>query len=77
MWTLVGGGMKTLSDSARPMSSVLPSKIEWIKEKASEIKPSKNAVVIGSGPKKQEIQYDYLVIAVGIKLQYERVSLQS
>ncbi|CAL8107463.1 unnamed protein product [Orchesella dallaii] len=73
MWTLVGGGMKSLADSGRPMSSVLPSSIEWVKDQATEIKPSKHTVVVGTGSSKQEIQYDYLVIAVGIQLQYEKI----
>lgn len=77
MWTLVGGGMKSLAASGKPMSSVLPSGIEWIKEKAQEIKPSKNTVVVGSGSSKKEIEYDYLVIAVGIQLQYEKVRLSA
>lgn len=73
MWTLVGGGMKTLSDSARKMSSVLPKGVEWIKDAATEIKPSKNIVTVGTGSSKQEIQYDYLIVSVGIQLQYEKV----
>jgi len=76
MWTLVGGGMKSLSDSGRPMSSVLPSSVEWVKDRATEIKPSKQTVVVGNGSSKKEIQYDYLVIAVGIQLQYEKVSIR-
>ena len=30
MWTLVGGGAKNLSQSVRPMKSVLPSKATWL-----------------------------------------------
>lgn len=65
--------MKTLSDSARPMSSVLPRGVDWIRDTATEIIPTKNVVVVGSGDSKQELQYDYLVVAVGIQLQYEKV----
>ena len=34
MWTMVGGGMKTVEQSARPMKDVLPAKADWIQDQA-------------------------------------------
>ena len=70
MWTLVGGGMKQLEDSGRPMSEVLPSKAHWIKDRASKFFPEENRLVTASG---EEINYKYLVLAMGLQLDYEKV----
>jgi NADH dehydrogenase FAD-containing subunit len=70
MWTLVGGGMKSLKDSGRPMKNVLPKDVNWIKDKVTEFRPHKNEISVGS---KDVIGYDYLVVAAGIQLHYEQV----
>lgn len=74
MWTLVGGGMKTVEESGRPMSEVLPKKARWIKDKASKFFPEENRIVTASG---EEIKYEYLVLAMGLQLDYDKVSLYS
>jgi len=71
MWTLVGGGMKSVKDSAKPMSEVLPKKAVWIKDSVASFKPKENTVSLSSG---ENVQYEYLVVALGIKLEYNRVS---
>lgn len=70
MFTMIGGGMKTLEQSQRPMSSVLPKKARWLKDSAKIFKPNENSVLTSSGDK---ITYDYLVVAVGLKLDYDKV----
>ncbi|XP_068204174.1 sulfide:quinone oxidoreductase, mitochondrial-like [Palaemon carinicauda] len=70
MWTLVGGGMKTLEDSGKPMSEVLPRKADWIKRKVVSFDPHNNKVITDKG---QEINYEYLVVALGIQLNYEQI----
>ncbi|XP_066951980.1 sulfide:quinone oxidoreductase, mitochondrial-like isoform X2 [Macrobrachium rosenbergii] len=70
MWTLVGGGMKTLEDSGKPMSEVLPKKADWIKQKVVGFDPHNNRVMTDDG---QEINYEYLVVALGIQLNYNQV----
>lgn len=32
MWTMVGGGMKTVEQSGRPMKDVLPTAADWIQD---------------------------------------------
>jgi sulfide:quinone oxidoreductase len=70
MWTLVGGGMKKLSDTGRPMKDVLPDGVEWIKDRVTAFDPNFNRVRLGDG---KMVQYDYLVVALGIQLKYEQV----
>ncbi|KAG0717914.1 Sulfide:quinone oxidoreductase, mitochondrial [Chionoecetes opilio] len=70
MWTLVGGGMKTLEDSGRPMSQVLPSKADWIKQRAVTFDPHNNKVITEEG---EEVNYEYLVVATGLQLNYHQI----
>ncbi|XP_045117192.1 sulfide:quinone oxidoreductase, mitochondrial-like isoform X1 [Portunus trituberculatus] len=70
MWTLVGGGMKRLEDSGRPMSQVLPKKADWIKQRVVTFDPHKNKVITQDG---QEISYEFLVVALGIQLNYNQI----
>lgn len=67
LWTLVGAGLKDLSQSARPMSSVLPASAEWIKDKVVGFNPDSNTVEVKNG---DIIQYDFLVVAMGLQLNY-------
>ena len=70
MWTLVGGGLKDLSQSGKPMSEVLPRKAEWIKDKVVTFDPDNNRVTTQEG---HEIDYEFLVVAMGIQLNYDRI----
>lgn len=68
---MIGGGMKTLSESSRPMKNVLPSNAKWIKDAVAGFSPTKNYVTTKSG---HTIEYDVLVVAVGMQLNYDKVS---
>ncbi|XP_027725835.1 sulfide:quinone oxidoreductase, mitochondrial [Vombatus ursinus] len=70
LWTLVGAGAKKLSSSSRPTASVIPSGVEWIKSVVRELDPDDNCIRIDNGKK---IAYKYLIIALGIKLEFEKV----
>ncbi|KAK7096277.1 sulfide:quinone oxidoreductase, mitochondrial-like [Littorina saxatilis] len=70
IWTLVGAGLKTLEQSLRPMSKVLPSECDWIKDSAVKFDPKNNYVETASGKK---IEYEYLVVATGLQLNYDKV----
>lgn len=71
MWTLVGSGVKTLEDSRRNMSDVMPPQADWFKTSVTGFLPEENVVVTEDGTK---IKYDYLIVAVGLKVAYEKVS---
>ncbi|XP_067654101.1 sulfide:quinone oxidoreductase, mitochondrial-like [Haliotis asinina] len=70
MWTLVGAGLKTLQASGRPMQSVLPSSCDWIKDRAVKFDPDSCMVTTASG---EQIGYDYLVVAMGMQLNYSQI----
>uniref|UniRef100_A0A8C5PBC9 Sulfide:quinone oxidoreductase, mitochondrial n=1 Tax=Leptobrachium leishanense TaxID=445787 RepID=A0A8C5PBC9_9ANUR len=70
MWTLVGGGAKQLGSSVRSTESLIPSGVKWIKSEVKSFDPDKNSIRIGDD---KEINYKYLIIALGIKLQYEKI----
>ncbi|XP_063061746.1 sulfide:quinone oxidoreductase, mitochondrial-like [Engraulis encrasicolus] len=70
IWTLVGAGAKTVESSGRPTASVMPSGVRWIKSKVSEVSPDTNSVRTDCG---KEITYEYLIVALGLQLHYERI----
>ena len=70
LWTLVGGGRAKAPDSARPMASVIPAGVTWIKDAASAIDPDAHTVTTASG---KTIGYDRLVVAAGIQLDWDGI----
>lgn len=70
LWTLVGGGLNKVSDTARPMADVIPDGVTWVKERAGGFNPEGNAVTLESG---DELTYDYLVVAPGIQLNWHLI----
>jgi len=69
-WTLVGANTYKFSDTVRPMASLIPKGVDWIKEYADIFKPEHNAVVTKNGT---ELTYDYLVVVPGLKIAPELV----
>jgi sulfide:quinone oxidoreductase len=70
LWTLVGGGQADIRITGRPESSVIPHGVNWIAEAAAEFRPDVHAVVTDTG---RELSYDALVIAPGLRLEFDRV----
>jgi len=70
LWTLVGGGIKPLAESAKPMKTVLPKKAAWIQDEVVSFNPEENKVITMKG---EEISYEYLVVAMGLVNRYERI----
>lgn len=70
MFTLIGGGIKTLKDSWRPMSKVLPTLAKWVQDSAAKFDPANNTVYTAKGDK---IEYDFLLVATGLQLNYDKV----
>lgn len=64
-WTLVGANAYDFEKTRKPMASIMPNGVNWIKEFASKFHPENNTVETKSG---QLISYDYLVVAPGIKI---------
>lgn len=64
-WTLVGANTYDFDNTARPMASLIPKGVEWVKEYAEKFEPESNKVITRKGT---EITYDYLVVAPGLKI---------
>lgn len=71
LFTLVGGGAATVADARKYEKNVLPQNCTWIKDEAIEYNPKQNTVHTKTG---HSIEYDYLLVAVGLELRYDKVS---
>ena len=69
-WTLVGAGTFDFNKTARPMASVIPKGVTWVKDKATGFDPEKNIVHTAT---KGDITYEYLVVAPGLSYDYSLV----
>ena len=70
LWTLVGGGVGSVADTARPEASLIPSGTTWIRDAVARFVPEESLVVTRDG---RAIGYDFLVVAPGIQLDWDRV----
>ncbi|KAI8812485.1 mitochondrial sulfide:quinone oxidoreductase [Cladochytrium replicatum] len=70
LWTLVGGGLKTIEASAKKMKDVIPDHCEWLQDKVTTIDPEHNKLHVGSG---KAVSYDYLVVAPGIQINWDKI----
>ena len=70
LWTLVGGGRAKASDSARPMSSVIPKGVTWVKDSVVSVNPEERTVRTALG---KVIGYDRLVVSPGIQLNWGKI----
>lgn len=71
LFTLVGAGVTPVAATRRDARSVLPSAAKWIQDSAESIDPENNVVKTASG---DTINYEYLVVAVGLVNDYGKVS---
>ena len=69
-WTLVGAGAYNYKKTARPMKSVIPSGVDWIKEYVAQLNPEANEVITKNDTK---ITYDFLVVAPGLVYDFSIV----
>jgi sulfide:quinone oxidoreductase len=69
-WTLVGAGIVDAGASVRPERSVIPAGTRWIRGRARDIDPETCAVTLDDG---DIIGYDFLIVAPGIKLDWDAV----
>jgi sulfide:quinone oxidoreductase len=62
-WTLVGAGTYDFKKTAKPMASVMPDGVNWIKDYATGLNPEMNSVQTKNTG---NLTYDYLVVAPGL-----------
>lgn len=72
MWTMVGGGIKTLEQSRRAMADIMPRNATWYKESVQSFEPGNNTVHTLDGTK---IEYEFLIVGVGLKVNFNKVDL--
>jgi len=70
LWTLVGGGRASAAESGRPMSSVIPKGVTWIKDKVARVNPEDRTVTTESG---KVVGYDRLVVSPGISYFWDKI----
>lgn len=69
-WTLVGGGVYPRRKTERPMATVMPRGIRWIRAAAEAFEPEQNIVVLATG---ERLFYRILVVCPGLKLDWSRI----
>lgn len=65
--TLVAGGVFTKDDIIYQTADFMPKGVKWIKKSAKTFDPANNVVILEDG---EQVKYDYLVVAMGITLNY-------
>lgn len=70
LWTLVGRGIVKPETTARPNAGLIPKGVTWHRDRVAQIDPDANRVELESGA---ALTYDTLVVALGIRLAWERV----
>ncbi|KAK1763671.1 hypothetical protein QBC33DRAFT_548915 [Phialemonium atrogriseum] len=70
-WTLVGSGLKPLSQMQRPLPSVIPPGVKHYPLSVSNFDPANSVVKTSEGV---DISYDFLVVAPGLETNISGVS---
>jgi sulfide:quinone oxidoreductase len=70
LWTLAGAGVVKKETTEREQSSLIPEGVTWIKEAAARFEPEVNKVITMEGT---VIQYEYMVVAAGIQINWDKV----
>lgn len=69
LWSIVGAGLAKMEDTKKNIKSLIPDGVKWIKDSVKEIRANEKKVLTNS----EAIQYDYLVIAPGLRLCWEKI----
>lgn len=70
----MGAGVTPVSATRRDARGVLPSSAKWLQDSAESIDPKNNVVKTTNG---DVINYEYLIVAVGLVNDYGKVILFS
>ena len=65
--TLIAAGVYTKDDIIYQTKDYMPDGVTWIKKSAAIFDPTNNKIILDDG---SEIGYDYLVVAMGVMLNY-------
>ena len=70
LWTMVGGGLKSFDKSEHQMVEKVSPDVMWFQNIVTEFKPEDNKVKLICG---REIEYQQLVIALGLDLKWQNI----
>lgn len=70
LYTLVGAGCAAEHETHRPMASVMPQGVAWIRSRAEGVDPEAHQVTLTDGV---TVGYDYLIVCPGIQLNFDAV----
>jgi sulfide:quinone oxidoreductase len=71
LWTLVGAGIFSFEESARPMKRLIPEGVIWHQDAAIKISGEQKVVVLASS---KILTYDWLVLAPGVELDWDAIT---
>lgn len=69
-WTLVGSGLRPLTDMSRPLASVIPAGVTHYPLRVSKFDPASNGLTTAEGV---DVSYEYLVVAAGLEVNFSGV----
>ncbi len=70
LWTLVGAGVRSIDQSAKPMSKVIPPGVRWIKDSVASFVPDQNFLNCQSGKK---FGYQWLIVCPGMEIMWDSI----
>lgn len=70
MWTLVGAGIVDKESTRKRMSELLPREATWFRDRVVAVDPDNQVVETANG---ERIGYDWLIVAAGLKLDWEKI----
>lgn len=69
-WTMVGGGVFDVADTAKTMGSLVPGKVQWIKAAVAAFEPKDDVVILDGC---RVVKYKRLIVCPGLKLDWHRI----
>lgn len=69
-FTLISGGVYSADEVWRPQEECMPSGVKWLRDKVTLVHPTQNKV---DTEKSGTINYDFLVVAPGVKYDWSRI----
>lgn len=70
LWTLVGSGHATATETRRPEADVMPQGVQWIRGSVANIDPEERTLQVDNG---MQLDYDACILAPGIELHWDAI----
>ncbi len=70
-WTLVGAGAYDIAKTVRPMESVMPMGVSWLRSSVAGFEPEANQVHLDDG---NPVSYRHLIVCPGLRLAWEKIA---